>query len=423
MDRPLAQRMRPRTLKDVLGQKALIGEGGFLTRCVENQSLVSMVLYGPSGTGKTTIATCLGNDLGLPVIALNAVLTSKADMVKEFQKAASSFPTVVIIDEIHRLPKDKQDLLLPYLEAGDFFMVGTTTANPFISLNPALRSRVHILEVKPLSPEDITVGLKRAIESPNGLDNRRKFEEDTLKTIASMSGGDLRFAYNLLETLYLSFPSSHTITVKDLKSVRSVPNYLSDKDEDEHYNTVSGLQKSIRGSEVDAALFYAAKLLQGGDLEGLIRRLMVTAYEDVGLANPQAVERCYHACQVAREVGMPEAQIPIGFTIVDLSLSPKSKASCLAIEDATGSITDAPVHVREYLKLHPVGLSKEASYPYDRPDLWSKIEYMPEGMEDVHYYHPWNTGKYERALSQRKEELEKTPRSTDIAELKRKNKK
>ncbi len=419
MDRPLAQRMRPQTINEVLGQQTLIGPHGFLRRCIETDSLVSMVLYGPSGTGKTTIAKALGNDMKMPVIALNAVLTSKADMVKAFQQAADNFPTMVIIDEIHRLPKDKQDLLLPYLESGDFFMVGTTTANPYISLNPALRSRAQILEVKPLSPEDILTGLKRAIASPVGLKNNRKFDEQTLISIAKMSGGDLRFAYNLLETLALYYPAGHLITEDDLKSVRSVPNFLSDKDEDEHYNTVSGLQKSIRGSQVDAALFYLAKLLQGGDLEGLIRRLLVTAYEDVGLANPQAVDRCYHACQVAREVGMPEAQIPLGFTVVDLALSPKSKSSCLAIETAMSTITDAPVHVREYLKLHPVGLSKADSYPYDRPDVWPKLEYMPEGMENVHFYHPNLSGKYERALAQHLKELEATKRSTNLAELKR----
>ncbi len=196
---------------------------------------------------------------------------------------------------------------------------------------------------------------------------------------------------------------------------------MSDKDEDEHYNTVSGLQKSIRGSEVDAALFYLAKLIQGGDLEGLIRRLMVTAYEDVGLANPQAVDRCYNACQVAREVGFPEAQIPLGFTVVDLALSPKSKSACLAIEKATSSVSNVPVHVREYVKLHPVGLSKEASYPYDRPDVWDKIEYLPEGLEDLHFYYPWYNGRYERALAENLKELNKIKRSTDIAAVKAKN--
>lgn len=391
-----------------------------MTHCVKNNALVSMILYGPSGTGKTTIAKALAHDLKIEAIAMNAVTTSKAEMMKGFEKASATFPTMVIIDEIHRLPKDKQDLLLPFLEDGDFFLCGTTTANPFISINPALRSRVHILETKPLTTEDIVEGLKRAIASHEGLDNKRKFSSEALKIIASLSGGDLRFAYNLMETLALNYGENHTIDAEDVKKVRSVPNFLSDKDEDEHYDTVSGLQKSIRGSEVDAALFYTAKLLQGGDLEGLIRRLLVCAYEDVGLGNPQAVDRCYNACQVAREVGLPEAVIPLGFAVVDLALSPKSKASYLAIQNALEAIEDHPEHVPEYLRLHPVGLSKDASYPYDRPDIWSKIEYMPVGMENVHFYYPWENGKYEKALSEMKKMLEKIKRKRDIASLKKK---
>lgn len=420
MDRPLAYRMRPNHLKDVLGQKALIGDDGFLTNCVKNNKLVSMILYGPSGTGKTTIAQALAHDLGIEFQIMNAVTTTKAEMMKGFEKAKSNFPTLVIIDEIHRLPKDKQDLLLPFLEDGDFFLCGTTTANPFISLNPALRSRVHILETKPLKSEDIVEGLKRAIKSPDGLDSSRQFDDNALKLIGDLSGGDLRFAYNLLETLSLNYSSNHLITDEDVKKVRKVPNFLSDKDDDEHYDTVSGLQKSIRGSEVDAALFYMAKLLQGGDLEGLIRRLMVTAYEDVALGNPQAVDRCYNACQVAREVGMPEAIIPLGFTVIDLALSPKSKSTCLAIENAMEAIEQHPTHVPEYLRLHPVGLNKDATYPYDRPDLWPRIEYMPEGMEKMHFYYPWENGKYEKALNEMKKFFEKDKRSRNIAELRKK---
>lgn len=420
MDRPLAYRMRPSKISEVLGQKDLVGENGFLTRCLANNTIVSMILYGPSGTGKTTIAKALAHDLKIETIAMNAVTTSKADMMKGFEKAKIYFPTLVIMDEIHRLPKDKQDLLLPFIEDGDFFLCGTTTANPFISLNPAVRSRVHILETKPLTSDDIVIGLKRTVTSPNGLDSTRTFTDDALKLIANLSGGDLRFAYNLMETLALSFLKDHPITEDDVKSIRAVPNFLSDKNDDEHYDTVSGLQKSIRGSQVDAALFYMAKLLQGGDLEGLIRRLMVTAYEDVGLGNPQAVDRCYTACQVAKEVGMPEAIIPLGFTVVDLALSPKSKSSCLAIENAMESIEKHPEHVPEYLRLHPVGLKSDQTYPYDRPDLWSKIEYMPEGMENIHFYYPWPSAKYERALMDMKKEFEKEKRSRNIAELRRK---
>lgn len=412
--------MRPTSLKEVLGQKDLLGENGFLTNCVKANNLVSIVIAGPSGTGKTTMAQALAHDLHMNVITMNAVLISKAEMVENFNRAKREYPTLVIIDEIHRLDKGKQDLLLPSLENGDFVLVGTTTANPYISINPAVRSRVHILEAKPLSKEDILEGLKRALVSPKGLDNTRKFDGKGLEYIASLAGGDLRFAYNLLETVSLAFPSTHLITIEDIKSMKAMPNVISDKDEDEHYNTVSGLQKSIRGSEVDAALFYLAKLIEGGDLEGLIRRLLVTAYEDVGLANPQAVDRCYNACQVAREVGFPEAQIPLGFTVVDLALSPKSKGSCLAVEKATSFVANQPVHVREYLKLHPINQSPEDAYPYDRPDLWDKIEYMPEGLEDLHFYHPWTNGKYERALMEHLIKLNQTKRSTSIAALKKK---
>lgn len=422
MNKPLAFRMRPKHIKDVLGQKHLINEQGFLMNCVKANNLVSLIIYGPSGSGKTSLAYALANDLDMNVIFMNAVSTNKAEMIDNITKAKKDYPTLIVMDEIHRLDKAKQDLLLPSLENGDFILIGTTTANPYISINPAIRSRVHILEAKPLSKEDITEGLNRAIESVDGLNNTRKFDKDSLEYIAQISGGDLRFAYNLLEIASLSFTASHTITKEDIKSLKATPNIISDKDEDEHYNTVSGLQKSIRGSEVDAALFYFAKLLEGGDLEGLIRRLLVTAYEDVGLANPQAVDRCLNACEVAMKVGLPEAQIPLGFTVVDLALSPKSKSSCLATEEATDFVLNHPMHVREYLKLHPINQNEEDSYPYDRPDLWEKIEYMPEGYENIKFYIPKDSGKYERALKERYEKLSSYKRETDLASLKKKNK-
>jgi len=420
MNKPLAYRMRPTAIKDVIGQKHLLKENGFISNCISSSSLISMIIYGPSGTGKTTLALAIANELNINVIKMNAVLTSKVEMTDNFNKAKREYPTLIIMDEIHRLDKSKQDLLLPSLENGDFYIIGTTTANPYISINPALRSRVFILETKPLSKEDIKEGLIKAISSEKGLNNKYKFSNEALDFISSISGGDLRFAYNLIESTSLAFSSSHEITIDDIKNMKSTPNIFSDKDEDEHYNTVSGLQKSIRGSQVDAALFYLAKLIQSKDLESLIRRLLITAYEDVGLANPEAVDRCYNACQVAREVGFPEAQIPLGFTVVDLALSPKSKSSCLAIEKATSSISEYPVQVREYLKLHPIHLTEEDSYPYDRPDLWDKIEYLPEEYENVHFYTPQTTGKYERALKERYDKLNETKRSTNIRELKKK---
>ena len=195
-------------------------------------------------------------------------------------------------------------------------------------------------------------------------------------------------------------------------------NYYADKDGNEHYDTVSAFQKSIRGSEVDAAVYYLAKLCQSGDLEGLIRRLLVTAYEDVGLANPQAVDRCYHACQVAREVGFPEAIIPLGFTVVELALSPKSKSSCLAIESAMAEIDKNPSQVRSYLKYTPVNADREDTYPYERSDLWKYLEYLPEGKENLRFYKPVLTGNYEKNLYKNYVELVKLRRSTSIRDLK-----
>lgn len=417
VNKPLAFRMRPKNLDEVIGQKKLVS---FLQNLMASNSLISMVFYGPPGTGKTTLATAFASSFNAYSIKLNAVIDNKAKMEAAFEEAIRFSPAIVIIDEIHRLDKGKQDLLLPHLENGDFYLIGCTTANPLISLNPAIRSRTRLLATESLTSDDVLVGLKRALSSPDGLNNKKKFDPDALSYLANISGGDMRFAYNQLEAISLSFPSSHEITKEDISELGIAPNYLSDLDGDEHYDTVSALQKSIRGSEVDAALYYLAKLIKSGDMEGLIRRLLVTAYEDVGLANPQAVDRCYNACQVAREVGFPEAQIPLGFTVVDLALSPKSKSSCLAIEKATSLVDEKPIRVRDYLRLKNAGIKEENQYPYDEPEVWPLLEYLPEEMMDETFYDPERTGKYERALADHYEELKKTKRVTSVLEAKRK---
>jgi putative ATPase len=416
VNKPLAFRMRPERLEDVLGQEKLIA---FLNKLKDSESLLSMVFYGPPGTGKTTLARAFAKSFNAYCVQLNAVIDNKAKMEQAFGEAIRFSPAIVIIDEIHRLDKGKQDLLLPHLEAGDFYLIGCTTANPLISLNPAIRSRTRLLETESLTTENVLTGLKRALTSPNGLDSQQQFEDSALEYLAKISAGDMRFAYNQLEATALSFSKTHVITVDDIKSISITPNYLADLDGDEHYDTVSALQKSIRGSEPDAAIYYLAKLLKSGDLEGLCRRLMVTAYEDVGLGNPQAVDRCYHACQVAREVGMPEAMIPLAFSVVDLALSPKSKSTCLAVEKASAMIDDTPIHVREYLRLKRVGIPENQQYPYDEPEVWELLEYLPEEMMGQTFYEPSTSGKYERALKEHYEMIKKTPRSTSVLEAKR----
>lgn len=396
-EKPLAQRMRPQTLNDVLGQEKI---KSFLNKLIESNSLISMILYGKPGTGKSTLAQAFCHSIDVNFISLNAVLDNKAKMEENFNRAMNFYPTIIIIDEIHRLDKGKQDLLLPHLENGDFYLIGCTTANPLISINPAIRSRTRLLETTPLSKDDILIGLNRSLSSENGLNNQRKIEKKALEYIANISGGDLRFAYNQLEAVCLSYSSSHLITLNETKEIAFMSNYFADRNEDEHYDTVSAFQKSIRGSEVDAALYYLAKLIQSGDLEAIIRRLLVTAYEDVGLANPAAVDRCYHACMVAREVGFPEAKIPLAFTVSELSLSPKSKSTTLAIEKAMDNISSTPLNVKDYLRYTRANVDSEEAYPYNEWETLDYLEYLPDDVVGSKFYEIdlKRTGKLEQNL-------------------------
>ncbi len=399
IDKPLAYRMRPEVLSEVLGQEKIIS---FLEKLIASESLLSMIFYGQPGTGKTTLARAFCKTYNINCISLNATIDNKSKMEEAFMEAIRFSPSIVIIDEIHRMDKGKQDILLPHLENGDFYLIGCTTANPLISINPAIRSRCRLLETEPLSQQNVLEGLKRAVESPKGLDNRKKFSPDALTYLAKISSGDMRFAYNQLEAIALSYSKDHLITLEDAKEIANTPNYLSDKDEDNHYDTVSAFQKSIRGSEVDAAIYYLAKLLKTGDLEGTIRRLLVTAYEDVALANPAAVDRCYHACQVAREVGLPEAQIPLSFTVCELALSPKSKSTTLAIEKASDMVDEAPIQVRDYLRFTRANVLEKDAYPYNEWETLDYLEYLPEDLVGTTFYQidEKRTGKYEKNLDE-----------------------
>lgn len=415
---PLAFKMRPQTLDDVIGQDHLVGSNGFLRQSIKTKTMFSIIFFGPPGCGKTTISEAYARSMDVKFIKLNAVTSNKKDLEQAIEECRMFEKAFIIMDEVHRLNKDKQDILLPYVEDGTIYLLGATTANPYISINPAIRSRVHLLEVKKLSIADVKKGLKKAIESPFGLNNKITMDDDAIDYISQISGGDLRFGLNYLEVLSMSH--NHTISLNDVKQTIKVPNYSLDKNDDEHYNAVSALQKSIRGSDVDAALYYLAKLCVAQDLESIQRRLLVTAYEDVGLANPQAVDRTYHACQVANMVGFPEAIIPLGFAVCDLALSPKSKASQKAISNAFEFVKKKPLDVLDYLKLTRVNVSEEDSYPYDRPDLWEKIQYLPEMIKNISFYEPTGTSKYEQALNANYHRLKSIKRTTNLRKLKEK---
>ena len=273
------------------------------------------------------------------------------------------------------------------------------------------------MEVKKLTSEQIVLGLNKAIKSPEGLNSKININQDVLEFIAKSSNGDFRFALNYLEVLSLTYIDT-LITLDKAKEITKVSNIQMDKNEDDHYNAVSALQKSIRGSDVNAALYYLARLCAANDLESIARRLIVTAYEDIGLANPNACLRCKVAIDVAREVGFPEAVIPLSDAVIDLALSPKSKAGALSIYKALDEVNSRPLEVLDYLKYTPVNTLEIDKYPYDRPDLWKYMQYLPELIKDYEFYEPSDHSQYEKALNENYRKLKQIKRTSNLRKLK-----
>ena len=411
MSGTLAYNMRPQSLSDILGQEHITGENGLFTKFVEKNHPMSVILYGPPGCGKTTLAMALAHDLNMPFRTFNASTGNKKEMDLIIEEAKLSNGLFVIIDEIHRMNKMKQDNLLPYVESGLLIIVGCTTANPYHSINPAIRSRCQIVEVKPLQKEHIIQGLHKALKSEKGYHNQYTCDEEVFKHIARLSSGDIRFAYNCLEVCSIIAHENH-ITIEDAKNALTQANAQFDKDEDQYYDTLSGLQKSIRGSDPNGAMYYFAKLI-----ESLERRVLVCAYEDVGLANPNACMRTVAAFQAARTVGFPEARIPIASAIIDLCLSPKSKSSEAAIDAALASLNHQSLSAPEYLRLTPVGLDDDEKYNYDRPELWEYIQYLPDPIAQSQFYVPWMTSNYEKALAENYRRILKHGRTNQMKKL------
>lgn len=418
MNKPLAYRMRPKTIDDVVGQTHLVGEGKIIRRMVDAKQLSSMILYGPPGTGKTSIASAIAGSTHYAFRMLNAATDSKKDLQIVVEEAKMSGTLILLLDEVHRLDKPKQDFLLPHLENGRVILIGATTENPYISINPAIRSRTQIFEVKPLNEEDIKQAIERALaDSQDGLgDLDVTVTDEAMIHLTRATNGDLRSALNGLELAVKSTkPDTNgkiIITLDIIEECVQRKSLTHDKDGDAHYDVISAFQKSIRGSDVDAALHYMARLVEAGDMMSICRRLMVIAYEDIGLANPGACARTVSAVQAAEKLGFPEARIPLANAVIDLCLSPKSNSSIVAIDNALSDIRQGNTgDVPDYLKdSHYNGAEKlnrgvDYKYPHSFDNHWVKQQYLPNKIKNASYYEPVKTGKYEIALGKQWEWL------------------
>lgn len=392
----LANTMRPTKLDEIIGQSHLVGPDKVITNLVNHNHLCSMILYGRPGTGKTSIANAIVGELKKPYRFLNATINNKSDFDIAIEEAKMYGDMILIIDEIHRMNKDKQDLLLPHIESGLITLIGLTTSNPYHKINPAIRSRVQIFELKDLTSEDIIIGLKRASDKLPNI----TVDEDAYTFIANSSSGDVRSSMNLLETAYYASKDYH-ITLELLKKIHSKPVFFHDKNEDGHYDVLSAFQKSIRGSDVDASLHYLARLIEAGDLDSIYRRMSVIAYEDIGLANPSIGPKVMAAISASELVGLPEARIPLGTIVTEMALSPKSNSAHTALDEALndlhkGNTGNVPNHIKTN--------SKDYLYPHNYPNSYVKQEYMPTNLKGKKYYHPRNN-KYENNLNKLWQEM------------------
>lgn len=387
----LAIKLRPTKLSEVIGQKHLIGENKILSNLVQNKKLFSMILYGNPGIGKTTIATAIVSELEVRYRMLNAVINNKKDFDVVVEEAKLYQGMVLIMDEIHRLNKDKQDLLLPYLESGLITLIGMTTANPYHSINPAIRSRCQIFELHGLNDDDIKEAIQRVIAS-NYLENLL-IDNEVIPFLIRQSNHDLRATYNLIEVAYYA-SNDHHLTLDLLQSISGKASIFIDKNGDGYYNAISAFQKSIRGSDVHASLYYLALLIEAGDIDIICRRLSVIVYEDIGLANPGMGPKVDAAINSALRLGLPEARIPLASVVIELALSPKSNSAESAIDKALNDI-----HTKKIgsVPKHIINHSPDYKYPHDYPNSYVKQQYLPDEIKGATYYIPKNN-KNEKML-------------------------
>lgn len=400
---PLADKMRPQTLNDMVGQQDFLGKGKPLRRIIEQKVNISLILWGPPGTGKSSLAQIIAKQFDYPLAKFNASIDNKAKL-DQFIKTYPYQPFVLLIDEIHRMTKNLQDFLLPYLENGHILLVGATTENPIMSIVPAVRSRCQIFEFKALSDQDIEIVLKRATTEVLKLKDEQ-IETDALKLIAIAADGDLRVALNILETVHAINPEE--LTVQDVKNFAKGQNFSYDKKATIHYDYLAAYSDSMAGSDTDAALYYLAVLLKNGDLPSVVRRLREIPYTYIGLANPQQVTQIVTAANQAEKVGMPKAKYPLIFATMLMCISPKS-GSFDEIWDKLDKDTEHPsqhpmprglrdMHYKHSEEITGGGLIKS---PFAQPHQIARQNYMPKGLEGKRYYYPKDNANEKRLAEQ-----------------------
>lgn len=398
--KPLSFKMKPTKLSDVVGQEHIIGEGKILTSMVKNNTIFSFILFGKSGIGKTSIAQAISGSTGIALKQFNASKDTKKDLQNIIKEAETNNQTIFIfIDEIHRMTKPIQDYLLPYMENGLISIIGATTENPYISVNPAVRSRARLIELKPLSNDNIKEILLNAIKDKSrGLGELEiVISNDSLNFIANNANGDARVALNNLE-LAVSLENKGDGVIKITPETLETVIQKKDFDfgnGDNLYNTMSAFQKSLRGSDVDASLYYLARMLLAGELEAVCRRLMVCVYEDVGIANPLLPMRVNLAIETALKVGMPEARIPLAMAVTEVALSPKSNATYLAVNKALehieqNGLSEIPLDLQDnhYKGASNLGKGVSYKYPFDYDKNFTKQQYLPYDIKNIKFFEP-----------------------------------
>ncbi len=411
---PLAMRMRPRTLEEVVGQQHIIGKGRLLYRAIKADRLSSVIFYGPPGTGKTTLAKVIANSTNAEFRQLNATTSGKKDMeeaVAEAKRLLGGYGrrTILFIDEIHRFNKAQQDYLLPFVEDGTVILIGATTENPYFEVNRALLSRSTIFELKPLTRKEVETLIERAMTDPDrGFGSYKAvLTEDAKSFLADVAGGDARAALNAIELAVMTTERDESgklvidlQTAEDCIQKRAV-HY--DRDGDQHYDTISAFIKSMRGSDPDAAVFYLAKMLAAGeDIRFIARRMMICASEDVGNADPRALILASCAAQAVERVGMPESQLILAQAAIYIASAPKSNACTNAIFAASEMVrnvrTTVPVHLQDahYKGHEDLGHGIGYLYAHDFPNHYVEQQYLPDEIRDVHFYDPTDIGYEEQ---------------------------